>query len=99
MLLLGSALRSVLHLATAIYIIVSARIVFVHAFAAIEPISPLPVVTGTAVDDVAAMPSSECVCSAEAAYFVLAFLPGQPDWFVGARVQAAVGAAGQVICD
>jgi hypothetical protein len=50
-----------------------------------------------AVDDVAAYPSEEFVYSAEAAYLVVALLTAQEVLSVGAREQAALGAAGQVI--
>jgi hypothetical protein len=50
-----------------------------------------------AVDDVAAYPSEEFVYSAKAAYLVVALLTAQEILSVGAREQAALGAAGQVI--
>lgn len=54
------------------------------------------VVTWPTVHDVAAEPSPEIICSTKTMYLVLA---GQLVSFVGAFKQAAVGAAGHVVCD
>jgi len=55
------------------------------------------VVARTAVDDVAAFPSEELVFSAKTAYLVIAVQTVQLVVAVGAREQAAFGAAGNVI--